>query len=116
VNPNFPKASPIYVNNTQICKEFLIYWIERCEFNEMNLNAKVFDHEVLMGEVLPEFIPKIRLGMLGHSYAIWPRTPLPNNFKPMITMGIADGESKEKSLREMGLSEDTIKFNLVGNI
>jgi hypothetical protein len=33
----------------------------------------------------------------------------------MITMGIADGESKEKSLREMGLHEATVQFNLVGN-
>jgi hypothetical protein len=30
-------------------------------------------------------------------------------------MGIADGSSKEKSLREMGLSEHMVKFNLVGN-
>ena len=36
--------------------------------------------------------------------------------KPMITMGIADGDSKVKSLREMGLSEDLVKFNLVGNL
>jgi len=81
----------------------------------MNLGAKVFDHEVLMGEVLPEFLPKMRLGMLGHQYAIWPGTSLPEGFKPMITMGIADGESKEKSLREMGLQDDLVKFNLVGN-
>jgi hypothetical protein len=32
----------------------------------------------------------------------------------MITMGIADGKSKEKSLREMGLREDVIQYNLVG--
>jgi hypothetical protein len=31
-------------------------------------------------------------------------------------MGIADGQSKEKSLREMGLSEDIVKFNLVGDV
>ena len=30
-------------------------------------------------------------------------------------MGIADGESKEKSLREMGVREEVIQFNLVGN-
>ena len=43
-------------------------------------------------------------------------THIPENIQPMITMGIADGSSKERSLREMGLNEDTIKFNLVGNI
>ena len=31
------------------------------------------------------------------------------------TMGIADGESKEKGLIEMGLNADVVKFNLVGN-
>jgi hypothetical protein len=115
VNPQLPKASPIFINNTQMCRDFLNYWIERCEFNEMNLGAKVFDHEVLMAEVLPEFLPKAKIGMLGHAYAIWPGTEIPEGFKPMITMGIADGESKEKSLREMGLQEEIVKFNLVGN-
>lgn len=115
VQPNLPKASPIYVTYNDIVIEFLNYWIERCEFNEMNLGAKVFDHEILMSEVLPEFLPKMKIGMLGHAYAIWPGTKLPEGFVPMITMGIADGESKEKSLREMGLNEYTVKFNLVGN-
>jgi hypothetical protein len=116
VNPHLPKASPIYVNYTPIVIEFLRYWIDRCEFNELNLNAKVFDHEILMSEVLPEFLPRIRMGMLGHAYAIWPGTHIPEGFQPLITMGIADGNSKEKSLREMGLAEEVVKFNLVGNI
>jgi len=110
-----PKASPIYVNNTQMCKDFLNYWIQRCEFNEINLGAKVFDHEILMVEVLPEFLPKMKFGMLGHAYAIWPGSVIPPGLNPMITMGIADGDSKEKSLREMGLSESVVKYNLVGN-
>jgi hypothetical protein len=116
INPQLAKASPIYVNNTKICKEFLTYWVERCEFNEMNLGVKFFDHEVLMGEVLPEFLSKMRMGMLGHPYAIWPGSHIPETVRPMITMGIADGKSKENSLREMGLTEDTVQFNLVGNI
>jgi hypothetical protein len=41
---------------------------------------------------------------------------MPEGVKPMITMGIADGESKEKSLREMGLDDATVEFNLVGNL
>jgi hypothetical protein len=116
VHANHPKASPIYLTYKDVVIEFLRYWIERCEFNELNLGAKVFDHEILMAEVLPEFLPKMKLGMLGMPYAIWPGTHIPENIQPMITMGIADGSSKEKSLREMGLNEDTIKFNLVGNI
>jgi len=115
VNPNLPKASPIYVNYTEKTIQCLTYWVERCEFNEMNLGVKFFDHEVLMGEVLPEFLSKMRIGMLGHPYAIWPGTSLPEGFTPMITMGIADGKSKENSLREMGLREEIVKFNLVGN-
>ena len=114
INPNFPKASPIYLTYRPIVIEFLQYWIERCEFNELNLGTKVFDHEILMGEVLPLFIPKIKMGMLGIQYAIWPGTILPRGIDPMITMGIADGDSKEKSLREMGLDDATVKFNLVG--
>lgn len=115
INPHLPKASPIYLNYKQIVIDFLNYWIERCEFNEMNLGQKVFDHEILMGEVLPEFLPKMKVAMFPISYAIWPGSSLPEGMKPMITMGIADGDSKEKSLREMGLSEDLVKFNLVGN-
>jgi hypothetical protein len=68
-----------------------------------------------MGVVLPEYLPKIRLGALPLPYAIWPGTKLPDGFKKYITMGIADGESKERGLREMGLQEEVVKFNLVGN-
>ena len=116
VNPQLPKASPIYLTYKPIVIEFLKYWIERCEFNELNLGTKVFDHEILMGEVLPVYLPQLKIGQLPMNYAIWPGTKIPNNMQPMITMGIADGDSKEKSLREMGMSEDGVKFNLVGNI
>jgi hypothetical protein len=54
--------------------------------------------------------------MLNKSYALWPTHKVPENLKPMITMGIADGESKEKSLREMGAPEHIVQFNLVGNV
>jgi hypothetical protein len=115
VNPNTPKASPIYLTYKPIVIEFLNYWIERCEFNELNLAQKVFDHEILMAEVLPLYLPRMRVAQLPINYAIWPGTKLPDGMQPMITMGIADGESKEKSLREMGLDEGTVRFNLVGN-
>jgi hypothetical protein len=115
VNVNHPKASPIYLTYKPIVIEFLKFWIDRCEFNELNHGTKVFDHEILMGAVLPTYASKMQIGMLGMPYAIWPGQTIPENMKPMITMGIADGTSKEKSLREMGLDEDTVKFNLVGN-
>jgi len=112
----YPKASPIFLNYTPIVIEFVNYWIDKCEENEKNTERKLFDHEVLLHDVLPIFLPKMRLAMLQINYAIWPGSSIPPNMKPMITMGIADGSSKEKSLREMGLDEGTVQFNLVGNV
>lgn len=111
-----PKASPIYLNQTPIVYEFVKFWIDKCEENLKNNGPKVFDHEILLVEVLPKFIQKLRVGVLTMNYAIWPGTDAPNGMKPYITMGIADGDSKQKSLKEMGLSESNIKFNMVGNI
>ncbi len=116
VNPVQPKASPIYVTYKPIVIEFLNFWISKCEENIKTSDRKVFDHEILMFEVLPHYIQKLRMGMLNKSYALWPTHKVPENLKPMITMGIADGESKEKSLREMGAPEHIVQFNLVGNV
>jgi len=112
---NTPKASPIYVTYSPIVLEFLSYWVERCEENLRDQTIKVFDHEILMFHVLPVFLPRMRIAALPINYAIWPGTAIPGNMTPMITMGIADGQSKEKSLREMGLNEEMVKFNLVGD-
>lgn len=112
----YPKASPIYLNYTPIMQKFVDFWIEKCEENEKNTGRKVFDHEILLEQVLPVYLKLMRVGYLEMNYAIWPGYKIADNIKPMITMGIADGESKEKSLREMGLAEGTVKFNLVGNV
>lgn len=116
VDFKLPKASPIYLNYKPIVIEFLKFWIEQCNVNMINPNVKVFDHEILIGVVMPAFLSKMRVGALPMNYAIWPTSKIPEGFKKYITMGIADGESKEKGLREMGLTEDSVKFNLVGNI
>jgi hypothetical protein len=116
IDYSYPKASPILFTYKDIVIEFVKYWIAMCEENERNQNQrKVFDHEILMEKVIPVFFPKMKVAALGMNYAIWPGTAIPPELKPMITMGIADGSSKEKSLREMGLSEHMVKFNLVGN-
>lgn len=116
INYSYPKASPILFTYKDIVIEFVKYWVEMCEQNEKDsTQRKVFDHEILMEKVIPEFFPKMKIAALGLNYAIWPGTNIPPEMKPMITMGIADGSSKEKSLREMGLSEYMVKFNLVGN-
>ena len=115
VNPFSPKASPIFLNYNQNVIDFLKYWIWCCEENEKGNELKVFDHEILMLSVLPNYFDKLRIGMLGMPYAIWPGTLLPENMSPMITMGIADGESKEKNLRELGFGEEEIRYQLIGN-
>jgi hypothetical protein len=114
INVGMPKASPIYFTYCDIVIEFIQYWIEQCELNEKTQETKVFDHEILMMKVVPQFFPKMKVGALGINYAIWPGTEIPEGMQKMITMGIADGKSKEKSLREMGLREDVIQYNLVG--
>lgn len=116
INYNSPKASPIYFTYRDIVIEFLKYWIEQCEENERTSGVKVFDHEILMAKVFPTFLPRLRIGALGINYAIWPGTEIPEDMQKMITMGIADGASKEKSLREMGLPEHIVKYNLVGDL
>ena len=115
INYNLPKASPIYFTYRDIVIEFLKYWIDQCEENERTSGVKVFDHEILMARVFPEFSPRLRIGALGINYAIWPGTEIPQGMQKMITMGIADGASKEKSLREMGLPDHMVKYNLVGD-
>ena len=116
VNPALPKASPIYVTYKPIVIEFLNFWISKCEENINTSDRKVFDHEILMFDVLPHYIQKLRMGMLNKAYAIWPTHKIPENLKPMITMGIADGDSKKNSLREMGIPEHIVRNNLVGNV
>ena len=107
LNLSMPKASPIYVSYNELVIEFLNFWITSCEENiKSTTQRKVFDHEILMAFVLPI------------NYAIWPGTKLPEGFpmKSMITMGISDNESKEQSLREMGLSQESIDYNLARNL
>lgn len=108
-----PKASPIYLNNNKIVYEFVSTWVRLCDENARGGSTKVFDHEILIGEVIPQFIKKLRIGVLPINYAIWPGSHIPSNMKPYITMGIADNASKEKSLVEMGMNKDSIDYNLL---
>ena len=57
----------------------------------------------------------MKIKQLDYSFAIWPGQTLPEGTSPMITMGIADGDSKKNSLLEMGMSEEVAKANLIGN-
>lgn len=119
LNLSIPKASPIYVSYNDLVIEFLNFWITSCEENiKSTTQQKVFDHEILMAVVLPIYLPKLKIAALPINYAIWPGTKLPEGFpmKRMITMGISDNESKEQSLREMGLTQESIDYNLARNL
>jgi hypothetical protein len=113
INPKYPKASPIYLTPKSIVFDFLEFWVDKCEENASDSTKKVFDHEVLLFDVLPIFMKKMKVGVLPVNYAIWPTDKLPDDMKKYITMGIADNKSKETSLREMGFSESAINFNLL---
>ncbi len=115
LNPLMPKASPVFINNTPVVFEFLKCWIEECEKNLHGNARKVFDHEILIFMVLPLFFLRMKMKQLDSSFAIWPGQTLSKDILPMITMGIADGDSKKKSLLEMGMSEEIAKANLIGN-
>lgn len=113
IDVNLPKASPIYLTPKPIVFEFLDFWVDRCDFNASNTGPKVFDHEILLFDVLPKFKDRLKLGVLPGNYAIWPTDKLPEGLTPYITMGIADNKSKEESLRELGFDENAINYNLV---
>jgi hypothetical protein len=117
LNLSIPKASPIYVSYNDLVIEFLNFWITSCEENiKSTTQQKVFDHEILMAFVLPIYLPKLKIAALPINYAIWPGTHIPQGMNPMITMGISDNESKEQSLREMGLTQERIDYNLARNL
>jgi hypothetical protein len=57
----------------------------------------------------------MKVKQLEAAYAIWPGQKLSEKIAPMITMGIADGDSKRKALLEMGMSLQAVESNLIGN-
>jgi len=111
---NIPKASPIYLNYTDIVLDFLKYWITIADQTK-ETNTPVFDHELLMFTVIPEYYNKMKIYRLNREYAVWPGSSLDTGETPRITMGIADGDSKRKGLEKMGMSPDQINFQLIGN-
>ena len=110
-----PKASPIYVNNTPKCLEFLYAWIEASEAIEKQQET-LFDHEVLM-KIFHKMITEntgVRMACLNNAYCVWPGIPVVGG-EPIITMGLADGDSKAESLKKMGMNEAQILFQSPGN-
>jgi hypothetical protein len=110
-----PKASPIYVNNTPKALEFLYAWIEASERIEKEQDT-LFDHEILM-KIFEKILKEntgIRMACLSNAYCVWPGLAVTGG-EPMITMGLADGESKAESLKKMGMNEAQILFQSPGN-
>jgi hypothetical protein len=108
-----PKASPIFCNYNEKIIAFLQTWIDRCK-ESIEQGEHFFDHEILLIRVLPK-IKDIKIGVLPINYCVWPNK-CPPGIEPYITMGIADGKSKENNLRQLAkvlnMSEHNILFNL----
>jgi len=106
-----PKASPIFINNTSAAISFLWEWVQASE-QVLKSDIPIFDHEVLVNLFLNK-LQKIRIGCLPEGYCVWPGS----NFsgEKYITMGIADGESKENTLKKLGFDDNAIKYQSIGN-
>lgn len=111
---NVPKASPIYLNFTDITIDFLKYWIKLAKETILQ-DSPYFDHELLMFNVIPEYYNKMKIYRLNREYVIWPGSELPVGVIPKITMGLADGESKKRGLEKLGISPEGIEFQSPGN-
>jgi len=111
----FPKASPIYLNQTPKAYEFIYAWLEASEYVEKNESTN-FDHEILLKIFLKIMNENtgIRMAMLSNAYCVWPGVEVVGG-EPIITMGLADSDSKIDVLRKMGFSEQSIAFQSPGN-
>lgn len=77
--------------------------------NIINIDSMIISTDIL------KFTNKNKNGYVGSSICDIARNYSSTVVKTMITMGIANEQSKEKSLREMGLNDELVQFNLVGN-
>jgi hypothetical protein len=109
-----PKASPIFLNNTPKAYEFIYSWIHFSEEVEHSTNV-AFDHEILVGmfKKILEHNSGYRVAILGNAYCVWPGINVIG--EAMITMGLADAQSKQDVLRKMGFDENSIQFQSPGN-
>ena len=106
-----PKASPIFINNTAVAIDFLWSWVQAAE-DVKNKNIPVFDHEILI-TVFTNKMKGMRIGCLPSGYCIWPGTEYEG--EKYITMGLADSDSKQDTLKKLGFSDEAIEYQSVGN-
>jgi hypothetical protein len=105
------KASPLYFGNTDKAREFINAWIKTTK-DIIEGAIGVFDHEPLFS-LIPMFINKMDIKFVGPEYCTW---PLHTNENTIITMGLADSETKKESLRSLGMSEELIEWQSPGDV
>ena len=106
-----PKASPIFINNTAAAIQFLWDWVQAAEEIKAK-NIPVFDHEILINNFL-KYMGKIRIGCLPMAYCVWPGGEYDG--EKYITMGLADSESKQTTLKKLGFDDQAIAYQSIGN-
>ena len=117
------KASPIYLPYKEKTIKMVEMWIEGCE-RVIEEEKTLFDHEVLLWDVLPKMIDHphwgwkqddpLKLFALGPQFCTWPQRFNENTF---ITMGLSDVESKGSHLEKMGyVTEESRAFQMTGKI
>lgn len=106
-----PKASPIFINNTAVAIDFLWKWVQASE-QIKKTEVPIFDHEILINLFL-QSIGKIRIGCLPLGYCIWPGDEYQG--EKYITMGLADVDSKQATLKKLGFTDEAIQKQSVGN-
>jgi hypothetical protein len=103
-----PKASPIFLNQTEKSYNFMNKWIEKCNYYLKN-ERKFFDHELML-EVLNE--ETVEVALFGKTFCSFADVNDPN---AVITMGISSGTSKVRGLLDMGQNEQTVRGNSTKN-
>lgn len=117
------KASPIYLPYREKTIKMMELWIEGCD-KVLQENKTLFDHEVLLWDVLPKMInhplhgweqeDPMKLFALGPQFCTWPQR---FNDQTFITMGLSDVQSKGLHLENMGyVTEQSRSFQMTGKI
>jgi len=115
------KASPIYLPYKEKTIKMVEMWIDGCE-RVIEEEKTLFDHEVLLWDVLPKLIDHphwgwkqddpLNLFALGPQFCTWPNRFNENTF---ITMGLSDVQSKGLHLEKMGYTtEESRSFQMTG--
>jgi len=101
------KASPIYLNYTPNAISFVEQWIESIEKN----NENWFDHESLF-DVTYANQKEMNIKFLPWTYCASPGC---RGYDTVLSMGLADVDSKIKQLRHNGFDEENIEGSSPGN-